>query len=120
MISHKESPSIPSLSGQSSGSQQAAAVVTAVVPDLSDNTADVLPEVAQGVTQLEQQGLGKKIIAMSLYGADPRYTVGIVENAVLAERGWPGWTFRVYHGAGVPAEVLTAIKVCETQGLHNM
>jgi hypothetical protein len=83
-----------------------------IVPDVQNHTADVLPEVAKAVMQLEKQGQGKKVIAMSLYGSDTRYTQGAVENAMLAKRDWPGWTYRVYYGAGVPADVLQAIQVC--------
>jgi hypothetical protein len=84
---------------------------TPYVPDVHNYTADVLPEVAKAVLQLEQQGKGRKVIAVSLYGADTRYTQGAVENALLAKRDWQGWTYRVYFGAGVPADVLNAIKV---------
>jgi hypothetical protein len=104
-------PGVAKTAAQQNAAQQQLTAV--VVPDLSNHTADVLPEVAKAVAQLEQQGLGKKVIAVSLYGADSRYTLGAVENAMLAKRDWPSWTYRVYHGAGVPADILTAIQVRE-------
>lgn len=85
-----------------------------VVLNVLNTTADVLPEffeVAKAEVQLEQRGLGKKVIAVSLFGSDPRYTMGAVENALLAKRDWPGWTYRVYYGAGIPADILEAIQV---------
>lgn len=85
-----------------------------VVPDVTSYTSNVLPEVAKAVAQLEQQGQGRKVIAVSLYGDNPRYTLGAIANALLAKRDWAGWTYRVYHGRGVPADVLEAIQVGHT------
>lgn len=105
-------PEALALTSHSASRQQKAAVgVQVVVPDVQSYTANVLPEVAKAVAQLEQQGQGKKVIAMSLYGDNPRYTLGAIENALLAKRDWTGWTYRVYHGEGVPADVLQAIQV---------
>jgi hypothetical protein len=87
-----------------------------ILPELQNVTADVLPEVAKRVIQLEQKGQGRKLIAVTLYGSDPRYTQGAVENAMLARRDWLGWTYRVYFGAGVPAETLDTIQVCHVRG----
>ena len=39
---------------------------------------------------------GKRVISMSLWGHDPRYTFGAVRNAQLVGRVFPGWTLRVY------------------------
>jgi hypothetical protein len=44
-----------------------------VVPDLSQRTEDVLPDVAAKVVELEKQGKGRKIIAFSLFGNTPKY-----------------------------------------------
>jgi hypothetical protein len=78
---------------------------------VSNRTEDVLPDVAQHVMQLEQQGEGRKIIAMALYGNSSRYTSGAIENALMAQRSWPGWTLRIYYGDGVPAEVLETVRL---------
>jgi hypothetical protein len=43
---------------------------------------------------------------MSLFGNESRYVQGVIENAVLAARDWPGWTLRIYYGEGVPESVL--------------
>jgi len=42
---------------------------------------------------------GRKVIAMSLYGKDPRYTWGVLRNAQLVPVHLPDWTLRVYIAA---------------------
>ena len=53
---------------------------------------------------------GKEVLSYSLYGSNPRYTTGAVENARLHKSIYPGWTMRVYHDASVPAEILQSLK----------
>jgi hypothetical protein len=77
-----------------------------VVPDVSSRTELVLPDVVRLVMDRERKGQGRKIIAMSLYGADPRYTINAVYNAMVAQRDWPGWTLRFYYGESVPKAIL--------------
>lgn len=36
------------------------------------------------------------IVSMSLYGSDPRYTIGIIRNAKLVKENFAGWKLRVY------------------------
>ena len=38
----------------------------------------------------------KKVIAMTLYGNNPRYTYGAIRNAQMAPITFPGWTLRIY------------------------
>jgi len=40
----------------------------------------------------------KKIVAFSLWGNNPKYTVGAVRNAELTPSIYPGWTARFYCG----------------------
>lgn len=80
-----------------------------VVPDVANLTENALPEIAKQVLLLEKQGKGKKIIAMSLYGDNPRYTYGAVLNALIAKRDWQGWTLRFYLGEGVPEAIIETI-----------
>lgn len=92
-----------------------------VVPELpagSNNTT--FPDIAARVLELERQGKGHKLISMSLYGADARYTMGALENALLAKRMWNGWTLRMYVGDGVPADVLMALKALGVDIVHVM
>tara|TARA_Y100000004_G_scaffold177215_1_gene218596 strand:- start:415 stop:1044 length:630 start_codon:yes stop_codon:yes gene_type:complete len=42
-----------------------------------------------------------KIIAFSLWGKNPKYTIGAVRNAELAKEIYPGWTCRFYTGEDV-------------------
>ena len=47
-----------------------------------------------------------KIIAFSLWGDDPKYTVGAVKNAKLAKEIYPGWQCHFYIGDGVPSSII--------------
>ena len=38
----------------------------------------------------------RRVIAMALYGSDPKYVEGCLENARLVEAYFPSWTLRVY------------------------
>ncbi len=42
------------------------------------------------------RGNKTKIISMSLYGGDPKYTYGALRNAQLQPVIFPGWTLRIY------------------------
>ena len=52
----------------------------------------------------------KKIISFSLWGDDPKYTVGAIRNAELAEKIYPGWTCRFYVATSVPSGVVEQLK----------
>lgn len=82
-----------------------------VVPDLSQYSDTVLPEVAEQVLEMERQGKGRKIIAMSVFGSNPRYVDGAILNAVLAKRDWHahGWVLRIYYGEGVPQDAINTL-----------
>lgn len=41
-------------------------------------------------------GAGIRIVSMSLYGSEPRYTMGAIRNAELVKENFPGWTLRIY------------------------
>jgi hypothetical protein len=47
----------------------------------------------------------KKVLAFSLYGNLPRYTVGAVKNALLAESVYPGWECWFYCADDVPENI---------------
>ena len=40
----------------------------------------------------------KKIISFCLWGDDPKYTKGAIENADIATELYPSWTCRYYVG----------------------
>lgn len=48
----------------------------------------------------------KKIISYSLYGKNPLYTFGAIENAKQIVNIYPEWTARFYCGNDVPIEIL--------------
>ena len=50
----------------------------------------------RGAAVSQGQGQGLSVIAMSLYGAGRRYTMGAVRNAQLAPVTFPGWQLRFY------------------------
>lgn len=52
----------------------------------------------------------KKIIAFSLWGDNPKYTIGAVRNAELTPIVYPGWTARFYIGESVPEEIVQRLK----------
>jgi hypothetical protein len=43
-----------------------------------------------------------KIISVSLWGDNPRYGQGAIENAKIAQDLFPDWRYRVYFGSSVP------------------
>lgn len=47
----------------------------------------------------------KNIIAFSLWGNDPTYTFGAIENVQLASQLYPGWVCRFYCDPSVPFEI---------------
>ena len=62
-----------------------------------------------------------KIIAFSLWGKDPKYTIGAVRNAELAKEIYPGWTCRFYTGDDVSEDIENQLidngaEVCKMYG----
>jgi len=61
---------------------------------------------------------GRKVISMSLYGKDPRYTWGVLRNAQLVPVHLPDWTLRVYIAAdpapshlAVPPRIINKLRL---------
>jgi len=52
----------------------------------------------------------KKVISFSLWGNNPKYTIGAVENAKLVNEIYKGWTGRFYCGKSVPNEIIESLK----------
>ena len=65
---------------------------------------------AKQFIELEQAGLTKNIVSMSLYGNDPSYINGALENAKLIRRDWQGWTMRLYHSETVDTDAISKLK----------
>ena len=52
----------------------------------------------------------RNVISFSLFGADPRYCIFAVENAIATKHVYPGWTSRFYVDETVPKETLAKLK----------
>jgi len=46
-----------------------------------------------------------KVISFSLWGDNPKYTIGAVSNAELAQKIYPGWKCYFYIGTSVPENI---------------
>eukprot|EP01080_Neovahlkampfia_damariscottae_P005290 gene5290-8908_t len=64
----------------------------------------------------------KKVISFGLYGADPKYTVGTIQNCNLAKTIYPGWICKIYYDKTVPTDIikqLNAMNNTETMEITN-
>ena len=52
----------------------------------------------------------RKIISFSLWGKDPKYTIGAIENAKLVNEIYQGWIGRFYCGKSVPENIINTLK----------
>jgi hypothetical protein len=52
----------------------------------------------------------KKIISYSLWGNNPKYTIGAIKNANLAGIYYPGWVCRFYCASDVPDDIIVELK----------
>jgi protein O-GlcNAc transferase len=52
----------------------------------------------------------KKIVSFSLWGNNPKYTIGALYNAELVSDIYPGWIARFYIGSSTPANVSHKLK----------
>jgi len=73
----------------------------------------------------QPQNNHSKVISMSLYGKDPRYTWGAIRNAQLLPIIFPGWTLRVYvpvvprdSELYVPPRIIACLKRLGAQTVH--
>jgi len=53
---------------------------------------------------------GRNVISFSLYGSNPLYCEGAVENVKLAKKFYPGWTCRFYTDSTVPEDCLASLR----------
>lgn len=51
-----------------------------------------------------------RVISFSLWGNNPKYTVGAIKNAELAKSIYPGWTTFFYTAVSVPPQIKNALK----------
>jgi hypothetical protein len=69
---------------------------------------------------LSRQKPSKKIIAFSLWGDNPKYTIGAVKNAELAQEIYPDWICRFYVGLSVPPQIIDQLKNFKNVELVHM
>jgi len=50
-----------------------------------------------------------RVISFSLYGDNPIYTIGCLENAKLMDKFFKGWEMWVYHNDTVPQNILNEL-----------
>lgn len=51
-----------------------------------------------------------KVISFSLYGDNPKYTIGAIKNSELKKIFFPDWKMRVYHNDSVPNYILDQLE----------
>ena len=51
-----------------------------------------------------------KVLSFSLWGNNPKYTVGAIKNSELAKKFYPDWEMRVYYNDSVPNYVLEQLR----------
>lgn len=51
-----------------------------------------------------------RVISFSLWGDNPKYTIGAIKNSLLRQKFFPDWELRVYHDDSVPYYVLEELK----------
>ncbi|MGL5813042.1 MAG: tetratricopeptide repeat protein [Aeromonas sp.] len=59
---------------------------------------------------LATQGERRNVIAFSLWGREPRYLRGALDNVLAAAYLYPGWRVRFYVDESVPAELLACLR----------
>lgn len=61
-----------------------------------------------------------KIISFSVWGSNPKYTIGAVRNAELAERIYPEWVCRFYIARTVPDDIVKLIEAMDNTQVVRM
>lgn len=62
----------------------------------------------------------KKLITFSLWGDNPKYTLGAIKNAVIADKIYPGWICRYYIGQSVPKDIVDTLKIFKNVEIIEM
>lgn len=52
----------------------------------------------------------KKLICFSMWGELPEYTVGAIQNVILAKQYFPEWICRIYYDSTVPQIIINTLK----------
>ena len=58
----------------------------------------------------------KKVISFSLWGNDPKYTIGAIKNAALTTQIYPGWISRFYCASqSVPRHIIETLQKLDAE-----
>ena len=60
-----------------------------------------------------------KIIAISVWGDNPRYSVGAIRNAELGRKFFPEWNIFIYYNSSVQSKYIEELKAFENVRLIN-
>jgi len=63
----------------------------------------------------EEVKMEKRIISFGLWGTDPKYLKGAVENAKLQPEIYPGWTCRFFVGSDVPLQTIKELRALKSE-----
>tara|TARA_R110000851_G_scaffold232670_1_gene385274 strand:- start:44 stop:703 length:660 start_codon:yes stop_codon:yes gene_type:complete len=62
----------------------------------------------------------KKVISFSVYGDNPKYTIGLIRNLDLIKEIYPNWTTYVYFNNTVPSEIIDEVNSFENVETFDM
>jgi len=62
----------------------------------------------------------KKVISFSLWGDNPKYTIGALRNAELSLAIYPDWVCRFYCGKSVPKNIVTQLETYKNAEVVEM
>lgn len=84
--------------------------------DVNHKNSDLLKNlVDNGNIKFKNLVQPRKIVSYSLYGNDPRYLDGAVENSKLIKTVYPGWTMRVYYDQSLPSSMIEFLRNQEVE-----
>lgn len=76
---------------------------------LKDAACPKAPTLTPRLNEYDPEKPRQNIISFSLWGANPRYLQGAVNNAIVARYLYPGWLARFYVDRSVPEDTLRAL-----------
>jgi len=62
----------------------------------------------------------KKVISFSIYGDNPKYTVGLLKNIELSEKIYPDWKVFIYYNNTVPVDMIEKYQSFDNCEIFNM
>ena len=62
----------------------------------------------------------KKVISFSIYGDNPKYTIGLIRNLELIKDIYPNWVTYIYFNNTVPTEIMEKVQSFENVEIFDM